>query len=309
MKFLDKIRRHLSNPKGTFYLLIVLLNKRVPWLFSDKICVKAQYYVSLKENLDLKSPKTFNEKLQWLKLFYRRPELTLYVDKIKVKDIIVKSGVHLSIIPTIGVYDKFDDIDFDSLPSQFVLKTNHDSASVIICKDKNSINKKELRRTLNKSLRTNFYLKSREWPYKYVPRRIFAEEYIQTNDGEDLKDYKFFCFSGKVHFFKVDFDRFTNHHANYYDRKGELMPFYETLCPQDNTKNIVFPENLNEMIHISEELSQTFPFARVDLYNVGGKIFFGEMTFFPAAGTGIIVPKEWNYIIGEMIHLPEEKYY
>ena len=207
----------------------------------------------------------------------------------------------------LGIYNCFDDIDFDKLPSQFVLKTNHDSASVFICKNKKDFDFAKARKLLTESLKRNFYLTSREWPYKNVPRRILAESFMKTNNGKDLDDYKFFCFNGEVKFLKVDFDRFEDHHANYYNCKWKLLPFGEKLCPPKPEKKIAPPVNFDKMVKIAAEISKGYPFVRVDLYNIEGDIFFGEMTFFPASGLGWFVPEEWDIKLGEMLKLPPQK--
>ena len=150
----------------------------------------------------------------------------------------------------------------------------------------------------------NIYITQREWPYKNVPRRIIAEKYMIDESGYELKDYKFFCFNGKVECFKVDFDRFTSHKANYYDRNAMLLPFWETVCPADHSKIFDKPKNFNKMIEYAEILSKDIPFVRIDFYNINGKIYFGEITFFPAAGMGKFEPMEWDYKLGEKLKLP-----
>ncbi len=304
--YIHKIKFGLLNPKKSFYIIVVFLNKIVPWLIPDILCINAQYFLTFNKDLDLKNPRTFNEKLQWLKLYLRREIYTEMVDKVRVKQI-VENIDGLNVIKTLGVYKNFEEIDFNKLPSRFVLKTNHDCASVIICKNKNEFDKNKAKTILTNSLYTNFYLLYREWPYKNVPRRIFAEEFMEDNENNDLVDYKFFCFNGKVKFFKVDFDRFTDHHANYYDIEYNILPFGEALCPPKPEHICKKPENFIRMLEIAECISKGLPFLRVDLYNINGRIYFGETTFYPATGLGKFTPEVWDKKIGDMLVLPHIK--
>ena len=258
--------------------------------------------------IDWKHPKTFTEKLQWLKLYNRKPEYTKMVDKYAVKDYV--SGVigPEYIIPTIGVWNKPEEIDWDSLPNQFVLKTTHGGGGggVVICKDKETFNNDEAIVKLNHSLKADIYRGFREWPYKNVPKRIIAERFMtseQSGDTESLLDYKFFCFNGKVKFYKVDFGRFVEHHANYYSPEGNLLPFGEQGLEPDFNYPIKLPSNLDEMISIAERISQGEPFLRVDLYNINGKIYFGEITFFPGSGLLPWTHKETDVEIGQYLEI------
>lgn len=150
----------------------------------------------------------------------------------------------------------------------------------------------------------NIYVTQREWPYKNVSKRIIAEKMMVDESGTELKDYKFFCFNGRVECFKVDFDRFISHKANYYDRNAKLLPFWEKVCPADHTKVFEKPKNLDKMIELAEKLAKNIPFVRIDFYNINGNIYFGEITFFPAAGLGKFEPAVWDKTLGEMIKLP-----
>ena len=255
---------------------------------------------------NLKKPKTFNEKLQWLKLYDRNPYYTKLVDKYEVKKIVADIIGEEYIIPTLGVWDNAEDIDFESLPNQFVLKATHDSGRVIICKDKDKLNKEWAKKEMAKSLERDFYALTREWPYKNVPRRIIAEAFIEDPSG-DLKDYKFFCFNGKVEFFKIDFDRFIKHKANYYNLKWEIQNFEEIVCPSNKTQLHQQPLNFNKMVEFAEKLSANLPFSRIDFYNTNGRIYFGEITFFPNSGMGKFNPAEADNQLGKMIKLPFEQ--
>lgn len=253
---------------------------------------------------NLKTPKSFSEELQWLKLYNRRPEYTTMVDKYSVKEYVKDRIGEDYIIPTLGVWDKPEQIEWNGLPQQFVLKTTHGGGGcgIIICKDKDALDKDKAVAKLKQSLDLDIYRTYREWPYKDVAKRIIAEKYIESDDG-DLKDYKFFCFNGKVEFFKVDFDRFIEHRANYYNRKGELLPFGEEVCPPDFNRVIEMPVHLNQMIALAESLSDGSPFMRVDLYESLGQVFFGEITLFPAGGMGRFIPDEYDLHIGQMLQI------
>lgn len=284
------------------YLAKLIL--KFSFCLTDKLYLKAIYMYRFGHSLDLDNPKTFCEKLQWLKLYDRKPEYTQMVDKYDVKKYVANIIGEEYIIPTLGVWNKPQDIDWGGLPNQFVLKTTHGGGGngVVICKDKTKIKKEAIYRVLLNSLRTDLYRKFREWPYKNVPKRIIAEAFLATPSGE-LKDYKFFCFDGVVKFFKIDFGRFVEHHANYYLPNGQILPFGEKGLEPDFGHVEIMPDNLSKMTKIAEELSKGCKFVRVDLYNVKGKIYFGELTFYPASGLGELVPCEWNEIVGGFISI------
>ena len=301
---ITKIKRAIMHPS---HLALFLLHKTAH-LWSDKLYLKLKFRLVMGQKLDLKNPKTFNEKLQWLKLYNRRPEYTMMVDKYAVKQFVADKIGEEYIIPTLGVWDKVEDIDWDSLPNQFVLKTTHGGGGggVVICKDKSIFDRDAARKKLQKSLDSDIYLSFREWPYKDVPKRIIAEQYMTDESGVELKDYKFFCFNGRVQCFKVDFDRFISHKANYYDREGSLLPFGEKVFPPDFDRVFDKPKNFDSMISLAERLSEDVPFVRVDFYNSNGNIYFGEITFFPAAGMGKFEPEDWDEKLGEWINLKDK---
>lgn len=251
--------------------------------------------------MDFKRPKTFNEKLQWLKLNDRNPLYTSLVDKQAVKSWVAGIIGWEHIIPTIGEYERIEDIDIDELPEKFVLKCTHDSGSVVLCSSKSNFSYESLY-PLQKALSVNYYYCGREWPYKNIPHRIIAEPFI-SNEIDDIKDYKFFCFNNRVKIFKIDFDRHINHRANYYDRDGHILPFGETIFPPDYDKILEIPSNINDMIRYSEQLAEHIrsPFVRVDFYNVDGKILFGEITFYPAGGHGQFTEPGWDEKLGSWL--------
>ena len=277
----------------------------------DKKFIQKKYELIFRKQLNLDEPITFNEKLQWLKLYDRNPLYSRLVDKYLVKEFVSETLGPDYTIPTLGVWKKAEDIDFIDLPNRFVLKCNHNSGmGMYICKDKSQLVDKDFSniiKNLNKGLSENFYLKGREWPYKNVDRLIIAEQYLEDIKTKDLRDYKFFCFNGKVRFFKIDFDRFIDHRANYYDPEGNIMDICEDICPPNREAKIDLPKSLGKMVECAETLAKGIPFVRVDFYDVNDHIYFGEMTFFPASGFGLFSPRDWDEKIGKMLVLPTEK--
>lgn len=273
----------------------------------DKIAVSIKYRNHFLKKLDLKNPVTFNEKLQWLKLYDRRPEYTTMVDKYRAKEYVASVIGQEYIVPTLGVWKSFDEIDFDALPDQFVLKCNHGSGDVVICRDKTELDKERAKKKLMDALGKDYYLVSREWPYKNVDRLILAEQYLEDSVTHDARDYKFFCFDGEVKCFKVDFDRFSEHHANWYDSNGSLLPYGEKICPPCPDRQLGIPECLPRMMRMAERLSRGIPFLRVDFYYVNGRIYFGELTFYPASGLLPFTDQQWDITMGQWLKLPAEK--
>ena len=273
----------------------------------DQWAVSIKYRNHFYKKLDLKNPQTFNEKLQWLKLYDRRPEYTRMVDKYLAKEYIASIIGEEYIIPTLGVWKSFDEIDFDALPNQFVLKCNHGSGDVVICKDKKTLDIAAARKKLTAALEQDYYLVSREWPYKDVPRRIIAEQYLENAETHDARDYKFFCFNGEAKCFKVDLDRYRGRHANWYNLDGKILPYGTTGAEPVYDREVKLPEKLAEMIHLAEKLSCGYPFMRVDFYYVNGKVYSGELTFYPASGLTPFTDMEWDRIMGNWLTLPEKK--
>lgn len=270
----------------------------------DKMYLEMRYRQSFGKKLDLKNPKTFNEKMQWLKLYDRNPLYTSLVDKCAVKEYISAKFGQEFVIPTIREWDSVDDIDFSELPNAFVLKCNHDSGQLVICKDKSGLDISQAKAQLKCALNNDYYLMGREWPYKGVPRKVFAEKYVYDATSGDLKDYKFFCFNGEVKFFKIDFGRFTNHHANYYDLEGNLLNFGEANYPPRKHEHVIIPSTIGKMVEMAEALCGGIPFVRVDFYDVNGKILFGELTFYPASGFGHFIPEIADEELGRILDLP-----
>lgn len=270
----------------------------------DEKYLKKLYMANFGKELDLENPKTFNEKLQWLKLYDRKPEYTMMVDKYRVREYISEKLGEEYLIPLLGVWDDPEEIDFDKLPNQFVLKCNHNSGlGMCICKDKSKLDIKKVKAELKKGLKENFYLRGREWPYKDVPRKIICEKYMVDESGYELKDYKIFCFNGEPKALFVATDRMTDTKFDFFDVEFNHLPF--TNGHPNAEKEIAKPQNLDEMLKVASVLSKGIPQVRIDLYNVNGKILFGEMTFSHWSGMVPFEPNKWDERFGEWIVLPK----
>ncbi|MDO9155208.1 MAG: ATP-grasp fold amidoligase family protein [Paludibacter sp.] len=258
----------------------------------------------MKEKLDILNPVTFNQKLQWLKLFDRKKIYTQMVDKYEAKKIVENVLGSEYVIPTLGVWDDFDDINFKLLPDKFVLKTTHDSGGVVICKDKTNFDIKNARKIINNSLKSNFYYISREFPYKNVNPRIIAEQYVVDESGSELKDYKFFCFNGEPKLLFVASNRNIDTRFDFFDVNFNHLDIKKNGYINAD-KNILKPKNFEKMVDISRKLSKDIPHIRIDLYNIEGQILFGEFTFTHWGGTMPFEPKEWDKILGDYLILPK----
>lgn len=301
MSISSSLKRVINNP------LIIYAHLLQKWPFtrvSDEYFVKAYYYCYHHERLNLENPRKFNEKLQWLKLYDRNPLYSQLTDKFLVKEYISKKIGPEYVAKLLGVWENPEEIDFDNLPKQFVLKCNHDSGSIIICRDKSSFNKDDAISKLNKALNTEQFFKAREFAYKNIEKRIIAEEYLSEIDKDELMDYKFLCFNGEPMFVSTDKGRFSGTHIrNYYtaDWKFVDVRFGELNDPNNLDPR---PKNLDKMLEICRTLAKGIPHVRVDMYNIDGKILFGELTFYHGGGTEIITPVEYEYIWGDLINLP-----
>jgi hypothetical protein len=293
------------------YLLLLIIETKLGRLFPDEKYLKIKYFLRVGKKLDLHNPKTFNEKIQWLKLYDRNPLYTKLVDKYAVRDYVEKTIGMEYLISLLGVYNNFSNIDFSSLPDQFVLKPNHTSGDVFICKDKSKINFKELKRDVDQWLKKNYFWLHREWPYKNVIPNIICEKYMVDESNIELKDYKIHCFNGIPRLIQVDFGRFSNHRRNLYTSDWNYIEA-SILYPNDPNTIIEKPENLDQLLDIAKNLSNPFPYVRVDLYLVKAKIYFGELTFHHGAGYEKFTPHELENKMGEWIKLPikdlREKY-
>ena len=287
------------------YIFYKKMNGKYGKKLSDKDFISKKYNHKFGSVLHLDNPQTFNEKLQWLKLYDRNPFYIDLCDKIKVKEIIAKEFGAQYVIPTIDVWDKPSDIDFDKLPNQFVLKCNHDSGSVIICKNKSLLDLEASKSKLLESLNKDYFSGSREWTYKGIEKKIFAEQYMESEDGSSLIDYKFFCFNGEPKFLYVS-KGLENHDTaciSFFDLNGNRMPFKRSDFEPVDTFTI--PEKFEEMKTMAAKLAKfsTAKFIRVDLYSINGNIYFSEFTFFPCGGFIPFKPKKADLEIGSLLKL------
>lgn len=304
---INKLIRFIGNRAIRFSVLskLGLLN----WM-SDERHIAIKYKYEIGKSINLKAPKTYNEKIQWLKLYDRNSNYTLMVDKLKAKEYVSNVIGSEYIIPLIGgPYSSFDEIDFQELPDSFVLKTNHDCGGVIVCKDKNKFDYKHAKKILEDHLRKNYYYTCREWPYKNIKPCIFAEAYMsdfdEPKDGEnqELTDYKFLCFDGEPKILCLCSDRMSGSvKFDYYDMEGNLLPF-EWVHP-NSIKKPPLPINFQKMKELARQLANKCPSVRIDFYESSGRIYFGEITFFHQGGFAKFNPDEWDDILGGWITLP-----
>ena len=288
-----------------FFCLNCILRTPLSYIIPDKIFLYIQFRYRTKCKLNLKNPISFNEKIQWLKLYDRKPEYTIMSDKYEVRNFIRDKIGEKYLIPLIDVYETFDDIKFDTLPEQFVIKCTHDSGSILFCRDKQSFNIKKARNYLSKALKTNYFYHGREWAYKNIKPRIIVEKYMVDESGTELKDYKLFCFNGEPKLIQVDFERFANHKRNFYTPDWEYVNIIND-CPPNPDIDFEKPLHLSLMLDLSVKLSVNIPLLRVDFYSIYDKILLGELTFYDGNGMNSYEPPEWNTILGQWLKLPYE---
>lgn len=263
--------------------------------------LKMVFWIKTGKHLNLKKPVTFCDKLNWLKLHEIHPEYTQLVDKVTVRDYIKdKTGIDLC-FPLYGSWEHYDDIDFDQLPQEFVLKCNHDSGSVKIIRDKGSIDHDEFKSFFESRLKQNPYILGREYPYKDVAPRIIAEKYMTPQGVDDINDYKFFCFNGKPVILFVATERSSDCKFDFFDMNFNHLEI-NNIHPQ-SSKRINRPSCFDEMKSIAEKLSKGMKFVRIDLYEIDGKVYFGEFTFFHAGGFWPLYPYDWEYKLGNLLNI------
>ena len=272
----------------------------------DDKYLERMFLFKMGHKLNLEKPESFSEKLQWLKLYNRRPEYIDMVDKYEAKKYLTNIIGSEHVIPALGVWNKFDDIDFDLLPNQFVLKCTHGWGSVIIVKDKSDFDVKYAKKDLEKDLRRNFFYSEREWVYKNIKPRIIAEPFM-SNLEENLLDYKIYNFNGKAKVVVCE-----NHSANiltqdFFDCDWNHLNVKKYECPNSPTV-IEKPACFAEMLELSRILSKDLPFVRTDFYNINGKAYVGELTFYPSAGLRPYEPESFDYEMGSYLELPDCKY-
>ena len=296
------IKEYIKHPEIAGYRL---LQQYFTWL-PDKLYTQLMFRFKMGYWPNLKNPQTFNEKLQWLKLYNRKLEYTTMVDKYAVKEYVANIIGDEYVIPTLGVWDKPEDIEWDKLPDQFVLKTTHGGGSngVVICKDKSTFDMVKAIKKLNHSMKQDIYQSLKEWPYKNVPKRIIAEQFIQPDSNNDLPDYKFFCFDGEVKALFIGTERQTGDvKFDYFDADFNHLDLIQQH-PMSG-RQIPKPKNYDKMKELAAKLSEGIPQVRIDLYDVNGKIFFGEMTFTHHGGVVPFHPEKWDFVLGSWIILPK----
>lgn len=274
----------------------------------DKQMLKLQYYIKHKRKLNLKNPVRYTEKLQWYKLYYRDPVMAQCADKYQVREYIASKGLEEILTPLYGIYDNIDSVKWDELPEKFALKTTNGSGTNYFCKNKSEINIDEIKQKFRDFSAQSSTSAGREWVYGKFESKIVAEELLEDNSQKDnsICDYKFMCFSGKPAYIVYDVDRFTNHKRNIYDLSwNNLNVASDCPCCEEE---IAPPENLDQMLKIAQKLSEDFPAVRVDLYSIKGKIYFGELTFFPWSGYVQYTPDQFDFDAGEKFILPEKNY-
>lgn len=298
----QKLTKYLKNPFLLFWRLGLDGHfKSIP----DRLYLSLCFRIRIGHWLDWDNPRTFSEKLQWLKLHDRRPDYTRLADKLAVRDYVEKTIGARHLIPLLGAWDSADEIDFDSLPEKFVLKCTHDSDSAIICPDKSKLNIKKARASLAQHLARNYYWASREWPYRDIPPRVIAEQFMVDESGHELKDYKFFCFDGEPKSLFIASDRTSEAEEtkfDFFDMDFQHLPF--TNGHPHSGRTISCPKSFEKMKALARTLSQGFPHVRVDLYDINGHIYFGELTFAHWGGLTPFVPEEWDATFGSWLKLP-----
>ena len=296
---LGKLKRYFTDP---YWALGCDLIKKYPNWMSDEFYIRTLWRMLMGYELDLKNPKTFNEKLQWLKLYDRNPLYTTLVDKYRVKQWVADKIGEEYVIPTLAVWDNAEDIDISFLPEQFVLKCNHDSGSVIICKDKANLDIVAAKEKLGKALRHNFYWDAREWAYKHVKPCVFAEKYIQDRNSEDLLTYKFLCFNGEPQLMYITVKN-DDIWENYYDMDFCLLNL--TRKYPNHIFPLPKPKCFDEMKEVAAKLSKGISHVRIDLYEVNGQIYFSEYTFYDWGGLFDFKDQKLNNQLGDLIILPK----
>ena len=302
---IKKVKNILKNPYLIFNKIAKygLLN-----FLPDRLFLKIKYRLMTKEKLNLDAPKKYNEKVQWLKLYDRKDIYTTMVDKYEAKKYVASIIGEEYIIPTYGIYEKFEDIDFNLLPNQFVIKCTHDSGGLAICKDKSTFDIVKAKKKINNSLKKNYFYEGREWVYKNIKPRIIIEKYMEDKNSSTMQDYKFFCFDGvpKIMYLSEGLENHATATMSFFD-----MNFKLTDCKRKDYKlfdyNPKKPKNFDKMKEFSAILSKDIPHLRVDFYEINGHLYFGELTFFTCSGMIPFENEAWNIKMGAWINLPNQK--
>ena len=304
---MNSLKTYIEDPLRILY---GMFRRLAPIISDDATYLKICYRLRVHKRLNLENPQTFGEKMQWMKLFNRRPEYTRMVDKYEAKAYVSKIVGEKYVIPTIGIWDVPEEINWDELPEKFVLKTTHGGGNVgvVICRNKETFDKSKAIKNLKKSLKQDIYRDLREWPYKNVKKRIIAEPLLEDNsvNTSGLIDYKFFCFDGDPKCCQVISGRNERMTVDFFDNKWRHQNFHEPKNYSFADKDIIVPKSHELMLELASKLSKGHPFLRVDFYEINGHPFIGELTFFPTSGWGGFSPEEWDYKFGSWIKLPEK---
>lgn len=284
-------------------LLLKILYSKITYFLPDQVYLRILYQVENGRKLNLKRPKLFTEKIQWLKLYDRNPIYTQMADKIVAKDYVKRKIGEQYIIPTLKVWNTPKDIDINILPNKFVMKCNHNSGGIIICEDKNKLDEKYIKKSMERAFKQKYYIRGREWAYKYITPHILVEKFMEDEEIKGLNDYKFYCFNGTPKFCQVIADRYQNETIDFYDMNWSKMEFTGLSCHNRSKKTHQKPEAFEEMKKISKKLAEGTKFVRVDLYFINKKVYFGEMTFYPSSGFGFFDPKKWDRKLGDMLRI------
>ncbi len=286
-------------------IILAANNHGFLWFLGDKACIKLVFHAQLNKKLNLKEPETFNEKLQWIKLYDRNPLYTVMADKYAVREYVKENIGEEYSVPLLGVWDNPDDIDFSKLPNRFVLKCTHDSGGIVICADKDKLNTESAVKFLKKRLKKSGSRYGREWPYKNIKRKVIAEQFLKDDETDELRDYKLHFFGGEIKFILVCSERQKGLKEDFFTPNWEHIPVKRPTHGHSESV-IAKPASLEKMIELGAALAKDIPFLRVDFYVVNGKIYFGETTFFPASGYTAFVPEKYDTIFGGYLKLPAE---
>lgn len=304
-RFISKAKTALSLVKQPGKLLLPAGQNGLLRFVPDEVYLKAVFRNETGYRLDLKNPKTYNEKLQWIKLHDRKPEYRIYADKYRVRDHIAEKLGPEYLVPLIGVYKRAEDIPWKTLPKRFVIKCNHASGANIICRDKDALDTSEATRLLSAWLKRNSYWGAREWCYKDIEPCIVCEEFIDTVDGNTPDDYKFMCFNGTVRLIQVHHDRYGDHTLDYYTPEWQKMKI-KRIDAETSDTTVPRPEKLDEMLSVAARLSADMYYARIDLYHAAGRVYFGEITLYPTGGFSTFSNYEDDLLLGSYLHLPTD---
>jgi hypothetical protein len=306
MIFFNKLLKIIKSPHILLnFITYNIANKGYLKIMDDKQYLELMYYILMKKKLNPKNPSTFNEKIQWLKLYDRKPEYTIYADKYAVRQFIKDTIGEEYLIPLLGVYNSVEEIKWDKLPNQFVLKCTHASGANIICSNKTKLNIDKSKKKLKKWMRKNWFWYGREWCYKNIKPRIICEKFMVDESGVELKDYKFMCFNGVPKIIQVMSNRNNrNYNLNHFDLNWDKISI-NRKSHKENKYYIKKPEKLGQMIEISKKISKKIPFARIDFYSVKDRMYFGEITLTPTSGYMDFENEKDNYLLGSWIKLPD----